>query len=412
MKISRILTLMTFVFIGFYGFSQVAVTGELRPRTEYSHGYKALAADGQKASIFTSQRTRLNFGYTSDVLTSKVVLQDVRLWGSQMQLVGNEDMAVSVHEAWAEAPLFGNLSIKAGRQELVYDDHRIFGSVGWAQQARSHDVAILKFKSAVEAHVGLALNQNSNRSNNLYNGPDAYKAMQFLWVNKKLEKLDISLLALNNGVPFDVNNEQETVYSQTVGTHIKLKATDDLNLAFNAYYQGGNVVFGGAKTALSAYNILAEAHYKMGKIKWTLGYELLSGNDVTDNSVLQSFTPLYGTNHKFNGFMDYFYVGNHVHNFGLSDFYLKAAYAKDKSSTSAHVHVFSPGTKKGMMNSGMLGVEFDLSYGYALSDVTKLSVGYSHMIGTEHMEALKGGSGDEISNWAYLMFTFKPNFWK
>ncbi len=32
-----------------------------------------------------------------------------------------------------------------------------------------------------------------------------------------------------------------------------------------------------------------------------------------------AFTPLYGTNHKFNGWMDYFYVGNHGSSIGLQD---------------------------------------------------------------------------------------------
>ena len=42
--------------------SEFTLSGEIRPRTEFSHGYKTLVADeNQKASLFTSQRTRLNF---------------------------------------------------------------------------------------------------------------------------------------------------------------------------------------------------------------------------------------------------------------------------------------------------------------------------------------------------------------
>lgn len=53
--------------------------------------------------MFTSQRTRLNLDYTGDKITTKLVLQDVRNWGNQKQLVGNEDYVISIHEAWAEA---------------------------------------------------------------------------------------------------------------------------------------------------------------------------------------------------------------------------------------------------------------------------------------------------------------------
>lgn len=410
MKIRVLISI--FVLFWLSGFAQVSLTGEIRPRAEYSHGYSTLAAPSQDASIFTTQRTRLNFVYSSDVLISKVVLQDVRLWGSQAQLVSNEEKAISVHEAWAEAPLFRDFSIKAGRQELVYDDQRIFGNVGWAQQARSHDVVVLKFKSTIEAHFGLALNQNTNRTNNIFDGADAYKAMQYLWLNKKMDKLSVSLLALNNGVPLMNGARQDVVYSQSIGTHVKLKATNDLNFVFNAYYQGGNVVYGGVRTSLSAYNLLAEAHYKEGNILWTAGYELLSGNDPSDNSSLQSFTPFYGTNHKFNGFMDYFYVGNHINNEGLGDLYIKGAYTKGKTSASTHVHLFTSGASKATMNRGPLGVELDLSYGFDISEVTKVAVGYSQMFGTDKLESLKGGSAAEMNNWAYLMFTFKPNFLK
>ena len=406
----RYLLVFVLLLIGFIGRAQVSLTGELRPRTEYSHGYGTLANASQDASIITTQRTRINLGYNNELLTSKVVLQDVRLWGWQAQLVSNEDFAVSVHEAWAEAKLFGNWFVKAGRQELVYDDHRILGSVGWAQQARSHDIAVLKFKSEIEAHIGLALNQNSNRTNNLFDGANAYKAMQFLWANKKIDDLSISILALNNGVAFNENGAQNIVYSQTLGTHVKYKMSEELNFAFNAYYQGGNVVFKDAKTTLSAYNVLAEANYKPGKIAFSLGYELLSGNDAGDNSKLQSFTPLYGTNHKFNGHMDYFYAGNHMNSVGLHDLYVKGAFNIKKGKAAVHLHSFSSATNIGSETAGLLGVELDCSYAYNLSEMTQLSIGYSQIYATEKMEELKGGIANQMHNWAYLMFTFKPSF--
>jgi len=85
---------------------------------------------------------------------------------------------------------------------------------------------------------------------------------------------------------------------------------------------------------------------------------------------------------------------------------LKGSYAKGKSVTAAHVHVFNPGTTKGQLNSGMLGVELDCSYDYSLSEATKISLGYSHLLATDQMVALKGGIANQMHNWAYLMFSF------
>ena len=96
--------------------AQFILSGEFRPRTELSRGYKNLATSNQKMSIATAQRTRLNALYSAENLNTKLVLQDVRYWGSQPQLVANEDFSASIHEAWAEISLTTNFSIRAWRQ--------------------------------------------------------------------------------------------------------------------------------------------------------------------------------------------------------------------------------------------------------------------------------------------------------
>src|SRR5210317_1023011 len=112
--------------------AQFTLSGEFRPRAEFSHGYGALAAEDQHASFFISQRTRMNFMYAGEKLKTGLVLQDVRYWGNQPQLVSNEDFATSIHQAWLEYYLIPELSLKAGRMELSYDNQRMLGSVGWA----------------------------------------------------------------------------------------------------------------------------------------------------------------------------------------------------------------------------------------------------------------------------------------
>lgn len=61
------------------------------------------------------------------------------------------------------------------------------------------------------------------------------------------------------------------------------------------------------------------------------------------------------------------------------------------------------------MSSG-LGTEIDLSFGFNLAKGVSLKAGYSHMLGSPTMEALKGGDKDELSNWGWLMLSFKPTF--
>lgn len=386
--------------------AQFTLSGEFRPRTEFSRGYKSLAVEDQNLSTATAQRTRLNALYTTDGVKAKLVLQDVRYWGSQPQLVTNEDFATSVHEAWAEIKLADYFFLKAGRQELVYDDSRIFGNVGWAHQARSHDLALFKIEQEFKLHLGIAHHENADITNNFYNGPDAYKDLQFLWFNKTWEKIGLSLLFLNNGVPvFIANNEQENRYSQTFGGRVT-HALEDVSLAANLYAQTGEHVSG---NDISAYNFLFEASLKNGI---TAGFEHLSGNSYDKNDKNYAFNPLYGTNHAFNGHMDYFFVGNHLNSVGLNDVYLKYSYKKEKFGFNGHIHYFASAGKISADAKNYLGTELDLGISYAVQPNAMLSAGWSVMFAGESMELLKGGDYTVGQHWGFIMLSVTPTFFK
>lgn len=396
--------------------AQVNLSGELRPRTEYAHGLKTLANPDQDAALFTTQRTRLNFGYKDETFTTSIVLQDVRTWGNQPQLVGNQSYATSIHQAWAELNLCSNFAIKLGRQELAYDNHRILGNVGWAQQARSHDLALLKYSGFVNAHLGLAYHQNGALNQNFYSGPDAYKAMQFLWLNKASDILNVSFLFLNNGVPYNTYEytggpltKQKINYTQTIGTYSKLNL-GPINLEGSLYYQTGKLA---NNNDLSALEFMLKGTLTIADmISVNAGYEYLSGTELGTSGKSTSFNPLYGTNHKFNGFMDYFYVGNHIGNVGLNDLFAGGQIKFDKLTTKSDLHIFAAAADINPNTGRFLGVELDLSLNYAFSNSASLAAGYSQMFGNHTMEHLKGGSYEEMTNWAYIMFTFTPQFIK
>ncbi len=407
-KMKNLLTISLLVvgmFTSEFVIAQFSLTGEFRPRTEINRGYKTLASENQNAATITTQRSRLNFIFNTESIKTKLVLQDVRRWGNQKQLVGNEDFATSIHEAWAEVFFTTDFSLKAGRQELVYDDHRIFGNVGWAQQARSHDLALLKYEKDVKIHLGIAHHENGNITDNIYDGPDAYKDMQYIWFNNKWENSSLSLLVLNNGVPVMEDNEQVNKYSQTMGGHFTI-ALKPVKLASNFYYQTGTHSSG---KDISAINFLVEASIIAG---FTLGFEHLSGTAYNETEKLKSFTPFYGTNHKFNGFMDYFYVGNHIGSVGLHDVYLKYKYVKNKIGLNAHIHYFGAAAEIADGADSYLGTELDLSASWAVKPMAKIIVGYSTLFASESMEILKGGDSSVGQHWAYVMLSVTPAFIK
>ncbi|PCJ81684.1 MAG: hypothetical protein COA49_04020 [Bacteroidetes bacterium] len=453
--------------------AQLSITGELRPRFEYRHGYKSVTDSAQNPAAFVQQRTRLNFGYKADGYRVKMSLQDIHVWGSQPQLIStysgiNPNGAyLSLHEAWGEAFLNKYLSFKFGRQEIILDDSRIFGNVNWAQQARSHDAAMFIYnKGNLQFQIAGAYNQDKAALENTTASKGNYKSFQYFWIHNKFnDNFNVSLLFLNNGKEqldsVRINNQPTDItyndkYSQTMGTRlVYTKGKVSSNASF--YYQTGILgdrtqvftdINGDYDKHISAINFSGDVSYNItDHLTSTIGYEYLSGQSLADTSYsyrtkTHSFTPLYGTNHKFNGFMDYFYVGNHVGNVGLRDVYMKLKHKKDNYWYGLDVHAFSAanevldGFKIDQENqialatigniSGVdqlqtmpsyFGTEFDFTFGTDISKGVVLKAGYSVMLATETLAYVKGvvnyegqGRVSQNNNWGWLMIIIKPDF--
>ena len=136
----------------------------------------------------------------------------------------------------------------------------------------------------------------------------------------------------------------------------------------------------------------------------------------TTENTLNSFNPWFGTNHKFNGLMDYFYVDNHANSVGLLDVNATLAYQKERFSVKLVPHLFSSAAtvvdNTGKEMSNALGTEFDLVLGYKWTNDINFQAGYSQLFATETMEVLKGGNKDSTNNWAWLMVSVKPSLFK
>tara|TARA_R110001583_G_scaffold35585_1_gene118210 strand:+ start:58724 stop:59959 length:1236 start_codon:yes stop_codon:yes gene_type:complete len=406
------LLIAVLLLISVQSFAQLTISGEIRPRAEYRNGYKTLTPNDTDAALFVSQRTRLNTKYVTDDYTFFLSFQDVRVWGDVKQLNVADNNGLAIHEAWGKVKFSPNLAVKFGRQEIIYDDHRIFGNVGWTQQARSHDAAIFKFGNEnYKLDLGVAYNQNKeNEFGNLYTVEGNYKAIQYAWFHKDWSNVKASFLFLNNGLQ-NVTAE-EIRYSQTVGTHLKFKASDNLSLTANAFLQTGKDV---ANRDLNAYLVGLDLGYKASsKVNFGLGFEMQSGNDYNgDASENKAFTPFYGTNHKFNGFMDYFYVGNHLNSVGLVDIFAKiGTKLGDKSNLTAIVHNFSAQAEIADGVDKQLGTEIDLVYSHKLNKDVSIGAGYSQMLASEGLEYLRNNTTGNGNNWAWLMVTIKPTLFQ
>lgn len=391
------------------------ISAELRPRFEYRHGFATLIPDNVDAAAFVSQRTRINVSYGTDKFKAFVAFQNIRVWGDVPTTAVSDKNGVAIHQAWTQLLLNSKLSLKFGRQEISYDDERLFGSLDWAQQARSHDALLVKFKPN-EKHrldLGLALSSEAETLFQIDYDITNYKNFQYLWYHGDFNTIELSFLALNNGFAFDNNGEQKVTYNQTFGSRITFNK-NKVKADASVYYQSGKI----ENRKLSAYNLAANAFYEItDKFSAGLGVEYLSGTDMnTSENTLKSFNPWFGTNHKFNGLMDYFFVGNHINSVGLLDVNATLGYQKDKISVKLIPHFFSTAAivlnPTGTEMSNALGTELDLIFGYKWTKDISFNGGYSQLFATETMEVLKRGNKDNNNNWAWLMITVKPSLFK
>jgi hypothetical protein len=407
MKFKQLISAVLVLF-AMQSYGQLTISGELRPRGEYRNGYKTLTADGTDPALFVSQRTRLNTQFTSEDYSFFISLQDVRVWGDVPQLNTTDENGLAVHEAWGQVKFKPNFAVKFGRQEIVYDDSRMFGNVGWTQQARSHDAAIFKFGNEnYKLDLGVAYNQDGEALfGNIYTVTGNYKAMQYAWFHKDWNKFNASFLFLNNGL--QNLSEEEVRYSQTYGTHLAYKANEAFSLNANAFLQSGKDVL---DNDLNAYLVgLDLAYNATSKLNLGLGFEIQSGNDnATIGNENKAFSPFYGTNHKFNGFMDYFYVGNHANNVGLVDIFAKiGTKLGGKSGITAFVHNFSAQAEIANGVDKQLGTELDLVFTHSYNKDIAIGAGYSQMFASKGLEVVKNNFDGNSNNWAWLMLTIKP----
>jgi hypothetical protein len=424
--------------------AQLSLSAQLRTRTELRDGQGTPLSKGADPAFFTSQRTRLNVAYNMYRLKFGVTLQDVRVWGQDVSTINRtttpDNNGLMLHEAWAEMLLTDTtlknkaLSLKIGRQELVYDDQRLIGNLDWLQQARRHDAAVLKYETKDwMLHVAAAFNQNKeNASGTIYNstpagnytsstnGGNMYKSMQFLYAGKKLKNGNLSFLFFTDQFSKyrmdSINSSPVKTFEQgswgraTTGLYVN-NTFNKVGVTASAYYQFGKTatsqkLSAGLLSALAVYNFNKQFNAGAG-IDYTTG----GATGTTSNT----FDPLYGTPHKFWGLMDYFYASSPFGTGGLTDYYVKAKYKpSDKFLLATDFHQFNSATGIGTGdNKKNFGQEIDIVGTYTLTKQIAIEGGYAHFFATRLLTspAVKNvPNAQKNNNWAYVMINIKPDF--
>src|SRR5437867_7952021 len=145
---------------------QLTIGGEARIRYEIRNNTSFSATNANESAA--SHRIRVNVGYdlTPDV-SFFAQIQDARIYGTEGPINGaavagagqagigavsaqnQNGSGLDLHQGYILVKNLGlpGLSLKVGRQEIMYGDHRLFGNFGWSQVGNSFDAAKLMYST-------------------------------------------------------------------------------------------------------------------------------------------------------------------------------------------------------------------------------------------------------------------------
>lgn len=395
---------------------------DMRTRGELDNGARTLIPRGKSPETTIVSRARFGIDYYYKNLQIYISAQDVRTWG-ETNSTNTKNQNFILNEAWVKYQVSDKLVLKLGRQILSYDDERLLGALDWMMQGRNHDalkgIFILSPNSRLEAAV--TYNNDDNDTNdtatnevyNILDGAEITKSLQVIhYQYKNQNKFQFSAIAMNNVL----QNPSGTHYDMlTLGVNAK-KYYQNIGFFGSVYYQTGKNTNAQSK---SAYQFSANADFLIhSKFNVVAGTEWLSGrnfNTAADKN--KSFSPMYGTNHLFNGYMDYFYFGNYFNSFGLNDYYLKSTLKFNPgSSLQTNVHIFTSNGRLGMNTRGQelssyLGTELDLVFTQKIGKMITANLGHSFMFAGDSMEFIKNVSQPKgLQTWTWIAFKITPKF--
>jgi len=333
------------------------------------------------------------------------------------------------------------VTVKVGRQELIYGDERLVGNADWANIPRSFDAAKVRFEDPnfwVDGFVGrvvLPVNHQFNLPNDFdwFSGiyastatlvPKQETQLYFLSRNAS-EKAATTRPGALYGRPASARN----IY--TVGTRVKSLPGQwrgwDYAAEIAAQFGGSKLNVPGVGPRRLDHEALAAsagAGYTwtsaFGTPRLGLEYNFASGDHDPKDGKDETFENLFPTNHKHYGYMDFMGWRN-IHNPRLS-----AALKPAKPLLlSLDYHLFwladthdffypeaGPGRSVGgygrnpQFNS-FVGSEIDLEAVCTLRPWIILRVGYGHFFVGDYIKsslAKVGGATD--ADWVYLQTTF------
>jgi len=383
-------------------FNDIKFKGEIRPRYEIADVKDNAKDQGQALTA------RTHFAITSgllgvDGLSATLGIQTVNNFGSGNYNSTNNgntqyDVIVDPQVAMLSEGSIdyktGKTTVHAGRSHVNLNNQRFIGTVGWRQNERSYDTIYvanndIENLNVLAAYVygfqGVKANPTADTSSVLLNGK--YKVVDGL----NLTAYDYMLGSI----------------SDTYG----LALTGKFNAGVKFNYRAEYAVQSDPSMEYQVENVKADADYynldlgaNMSGLLAGVNYEVLSGTNGTDGKT--TFTPTLGTNHKFNGWADVFYVAAKPTG-GLKDTNVRLGYkAKGFGKLLGVYHDYKADTTAAGISDD-LGSEIDVVYVNKVPGVNGLKVLVKYASFSKGASNNGYAASQKDKQVAWLMFDYK-----
>lgn len=394
----RLLLILVLVFSIAQAQERVKFNGQIRPRFEVDNkDFKSTT----ESNTFTALRTRFGVSLLPTANTSGFIqIQDSRIFGEETSTTTNMKN-LDLHQAYLKIDNLFDLpfDIKAGRFEMAYGSERFIGSVNWNNVGRSFDGAILSLKGEKykidfigtrefeRGRLGDTLDQN------------VYGAFVDLMLVKSYKIQPFVII--QNSVKSDA------LKRTTLGFYI-MGELGQFTHEIDFGYQTGSFISSNRKQDIEAYTFSFNAGYTFDTpLKPYIGGQLdiASGDDNIADNTFKSYASLYGTGHKFFGYMDYFTsFPNDAYGFGISDLVIKGGLSPlSKLKLNLHFHLFNSMEDYTLISGAktkQFGTEIDLVANYKYNEVVTFEGGFSMF---SPGDIFKERRGKDSSSWGYFM---------
>lgn len=372
-------------------------------------------------------REKVHLGYNADWFAVYTEGRDSRAWqDNDTKNLGQDPL--ELYQAYA---ILGNakefpLTVKVGRQELLYGDERLVGPSDWSNTGRVFDAVKLRWQAkdwwvdAFASHV-VAVNSTHFNSADVH---DSFFGVYSSFLNLvPIQESQFYFLSRNVDVGSYAGTKPRDIY--TLGLRFKslpgkLRGWD---YSVEFVQQLGSINTGAVRLHQQANALAVAAGYTWEKTFATprigLEYDYSSGDNDPNDTKSETLDNLFPTNHKHYGTMDI--VGwRNLHDVRVSlsakphkklavnlDYHLfwlanthDAFYPQSGSARSGNGYGLVPGY------SSFVGSELDLDVTYAITPWAGLRAGAGHFFTGGYIDASKAASGGAVdANWCYLQTT-------